>query len=260
MLGLTYENASITTPDNKTLHAWWILPHPDADTRALPAIVLWHGMHKSRYVFLPLVQPLVAHGYPVLLPDHRAHGDSEGAYATFGRLERSDVALWLDWLQQRTNGKVGFFGISYGGIISLRTAPHEPRITAVVAQSPYSSLDHMVRYAAAQISSALARIYHVPLRMLIKTRIGVDMREVDLIAAARQIRQPLLIVAGTEDLEVPIADSRRVAQANPAAEWLEIPGAGHNNMPKVNPELYWGTIIGFFDRTLGFAQLLKKNN
>jgi pimeloyl-ACP methyl ester carboxylesterase len=110
----------------------------------------------------------------------------------------------------------------------------------------------MVRYAAAQISSLLARVYHVPLRVLIKARIGVDMREVDLVAAIQQIQQPILIVAGTDDLEVPIDDSRRVAQANPRAEWLEIPGAGHNNMPKVNAELYWGTIIGFFDRTLEF--------
>ena len=43
-------------------------------------------------------------GWPILMPDMRAHGKSEGNIS-FGIRERHDVRTWLEYLEQRFEKK-----------------------------------------------------------------------------------------------------------------------------------------------------------
>jgi 3-oxoadipate enol-lactonase len=52
-------------------------------------------------------------------------------------------------------------------------------------------------------------------------------RDFDCSEALGDIRNPMLIVAGTEDILVPPANSRFLATNLPVSELIEIPGAGH---------------------------------
>jgi pimeloyl-ACP methyl ester carboxylesterase len=45
-----------------------------------------------------------------------------------------------------------------------------------------------------------------------------------------EIRPPLVVVHGTADRNVPIAQARRLAQTAPSAHLIEVPGAGHELM------------------------------
>ncbi|HEX4604916.1 MAG TPA: CocE/NonD family hydrolase [Candidatus Angelobacter sp.] len=43
-------------------------------------------------------QLLLSHGYAVLLPDARRHGESGGELATYGLQEADDIHRWVSWL------------------------------------------------------------------------------------------------------------------------------------------------------------------
>jgi 3-oxoadipate enol-lactonase len=62
-----------------------------------------------------------------------------------------------------------------------------------------------------------------------------------------RIRQPALVLHGSEDLIVPAANGRRLAERLPNAEYREYPGRGHN-LPLEIPETFAEAVAGFLDR------------
>ena len=84
----------ITARDGIALRAWFFTP-PTPNGNAL---LILHGIADSRASQAGLAGMFLEHGYTVLVPDSRAHGDSGGALATHGLLEADDVHRWVSWL------------------------------------------------------------------------------------------------------------------------------------------------------------------
>lgn len=59
-------------------------------------VILLHGQAANRANMLGNADLLLRHGYAVLLPDARAHGESGGPIATYGVVEASDVRRWYE--------------------------------------------------------------------------------------------------------------------------------------------------------------------
>jgi uncharacterized protein len=69
------------------------------------------------------------HGYPCVLVDFRGTGNSSGATrAAFDAAESDDGIAAIEWASKQPwcSGQVGMWGMSYGGIITLRTASRQP--------------------------------------------------------------------------------------------------------------------------------------
>jgi fermentation-respiration switch protein FrsA (DUF1100 family) len=83
---------------------------------------------------------LLANGYGVLMPDSRAHGQSGGALATYGLLEKDDIQRWIRWVQEHQHpGCVFGFGESMGAALVLQAIVSKPGFCAVAAESPFAS-------------------------------------------------------------------------------------------------------------------------
>src|SRR5271157_463508 len=65
---------AVTAGDGVTLRAWSIRPRAGNGD----AVILLHGVADNRAGMLGNADMLLGHGYAVLLPDARAHGDSGG--------------------------------------------------------------------------------------------------------------------------------------------------------------------------------------
>src|ERR1700753_2198981 len=81
------QNISITAADGAMLKAWFIHPHQYNGN----AVVLLHGITDNREGVAGYGDLLLAHGYAVLLPDARRHGESGGELATYGLKESDDI-------------------------------------------------------------------------------------------------------------------------------------------------------------------------
>ncbi len=78
-----------------------------------------------------------ARGYACVLVDFRGTGSSDGMQrAAFDRDEAEDALTTIDWAasQRWCNGSVGMWGISYGSIMTMRTAARNPpHLKAILA-------------------------------------------------------------------------------------------------------------------------------
>ncbi|MDA9009325.1 CocE/NonD family hydrolase [Alphaproteobacteria bacterium] len=70
-----------------------------------------------------------ARGYACVRPDMRGHGDSEGIMQDeYLPREQQDAVEVIEWISRQDwcSGSVGMMGLSWGGIVSLQTATHQP--------------------------------------------------------------------------------------------------------------------------------------
>ncbi len=245
-LGLTYERWEIPSFDGTRLVGWWL----EGPQSACPTVVLLHGMHMSRALFIGPAKELRDRGFHVFLPDLRAHGESEGKGCTFGDVESRDLSAMLDCIQEKKGVETfGLWGISLGSIIGLRSVAREPRVRAFVAQSPYTKLTAIIVSHMRRVSRLLPMFLLSGVKARLKAVSGVDADKVDLVAAAAQIEIPLLFVAGENDDEVPVSETEavmRAARRSPDVQMLVVKNAGHNNIHKLGGEEFWKTITDFF--------------
>ncbi len=107
-------------------------------------VFLLHGLGDSKeyfpYEFYSFI--MAGQGYRVILVDSRGHGRSTGDRLTFGFRESRGLVQVLDELQRQglIVGSVGVLGISYGASTAICWAAIDPRVRAVVALEPFSSL------------------------------------------------------------------------------------------------------------------------
>ncbi len=240
---------ALRAADNAVLRAWWFVPR----TNARGTVIVLHGQADNRAAMLGLAELLLRERYRVLAADARAHGASGGALATYGVLEHADLRAWADWAQRQFPDECVFgAGASMGAANLIQTLPDVP-FCAAVADSPFADLPSLI---VARIGARL----HLP-RALHLTVAGpiawtalayarlmhdVTLRNASPIARFAGARVPVLIIHGTADREVPDANARALAAANPGfvTLWL-VPGAAHTQAWEAAPREYPARVLAF---------------
>ena len=101
-----------------------------------------------------------------LLPDARAHGQSQGKYIGYGWPERYDVRKWSKKLiaHNGQDSQIVIFGVSMGGATTMMTSRiHLPRqVKAFVEDCGYDSLNAELNYEAGNLYN-IPRVIRAPL-------------------------------------------------------------------------------------------------
>lgn len=131
------ENLFIVLADGTRLAARLWLP-VDADEHPVPALLEYLPYRKrdGTVVRDALTHPYLAgHGYACVRVDMRGNGDSDGLMADeYTQQELDDALEVIAWLaaQPWCSGKVGMFGISWGGFNALQVAALRPPALAAI--------------------------------------------------------------------------------------------------------------------------------
>jgi fermentation-respiration switch protein FrsA (DUF1100 family) len=212
--------------------------------------LLLHPLRGNRDAMVTRARFLYRAGYTVLLVDLPAHGESGGDRITFGARESDGARAALSYLRRAASGeRVGVLGASLGGA-SLLLGTGEPVANgaeAVVLEAVYPTIGEAVadrlRIRLGALGPALASLLTVQLR----PQIGVGAGELRPIDRVRQLRVPLLVVAGEADRHTTLAESERLfaAAPGPKALWV-VPGAPHGDLYASAPAEYERRILAFF--------------
>jgi len=89
-----FQEVSIQATDSVVLKGWYVR---QIDFNG-NTVVLSHGITDNREGVAGYARLFLNHGYAVLLPDTRAHGESGGELATYGVKEADDLHQWVSWL------------------------------------------------------------------------------------------------------------------------------------------------------------------
>lgn len=201
----------------------------------LPLVLLPHGgpIARDTWRFDFLVQFLASRGYAVLQPNFRGssgYGDDwfHAAHQDWGGLTYSDVTDAAKWAIAQGIAdpqRVCVVGWSFGGYAALLSAVRDGALYRCAASiAGVTELGKLLwserRFVGVQIA---------------REQIGRDPEKLKADSPARHARAasvPVLLVHGTRDVQVPVAQSREMVSALKRAdkphEYLELAGAGHS--------------------------------
>ncbi len=258
--GLSAETVSLRTGDGVPLRAWWL---PSVGP-ARGSIVIAHGVDHTRQVMLRRAAFLVRGGYNVLTPDLRGHGESGGDLVSPGILEVGDVLAAEQFARAREpDAPVAVLGISYGAVAALLAAGRSTGFAAVIADGAFPTgravyhriLGHYAHdrntpfwlRAASAVASAPGVLRAISLVYYARTGVDLGPDFGSLVTDAPQVRAPVLMISGSDDWMVPLADARRLQAAlrNTKATLVIIPLGQHDTTYQTAPAIYEAAVLSF---------------
>lgn len=203
-----------------------------------PAVLLLHGLGGKKEDMKPAAVVLASRGFSVLSIDAAGHGsrpmidgkpvsqlDIEGMHHLAGETV-VDLRRAVDWLQTRPEvdkEKIGYLGVSMGGILGGVFVGEEPRIKAAVLWAAGGNWGTLIATTTHPFAAAFRKNGTVD-----PAKVEAVMSDVDpLTTIGKFAPRPLLFLNGDHDTVVPSACSEALyaAAANPK-ERILLPG-GH---------------------------------
>ncbi|MGB8253742.1 MAG: alpha/beta fold hydrolase [Anaerolineaceae bacterium] len=251
-LSLNYESVSFQTSDGITLRGWFF----PSDTPQSPAILYAPSTANDQRSGLSLVKPFHKAGYSVLLFSYRGYGQSDGDPLGFsyGARESLDVDAAASYLHNTQGAPaIGAIGHSAGAVAIVLSAARNLQINAVVAASPYTSVEEIW-------NTNRPKVMPTPVFDLVmqtsELRKGFDRSQVRPVDVIGQIApRPILIMHGMKDRRITEEQVLAlVSQAGEPKEMWWMGGLTHSEVRSIGIENNIGEIIQFFNRAMDSSQ------
>ncbi len=216
-------------------------------------IILSHGYKMNCSEMIPIAALLAKHGYGVLLPDLRSHGRSDGNQISFGGHEWRDLEAAVNFLVQKNpRDTICLFGNSMGGALGIVYAARDPRIAAVIAQSPYASVAHSINKGVSKFSGLPPFPFAPLIHYLAQRRLHIDTAKVAPINTIAAISpRPIMLMMGGQDQTVEADGIFALHQA--AGEncelWFESE-LDHVEFYQCKPEEFEQRVVAFYNQAL----------
>jgi uncharacterized protein len=269
-IGAALENFDVAAPDGALLRGWIVRPGGNAlGARAAPEnapragepqqsaprgwVLLFHGIGDNRAGMMGHALYLLGANFAVVMMDSRAHGTSGGATATYGALECGDERAIVDALRRRYPvPHLYALGVSMGAGIALQCAAADPRIEAVVAEAPFSSLreasyDYASLHHGPWLGRTLLRPAVIAGVLAMEREGGFDADAVSPERAVAERVFPILLIADGRDHTLPPRHVEYIYRNAIGAKqmWL-ISSATHSAGLGAKPEEYPRRVVEFF--------------
>ena len=209
--------------------------HPDATTTA----IILHGFYSSRQSgnVIAALDSFAAMGLSAIAPDLYGRGDSDGAFGDLTLAKGVDtVSAIIKQIKQRDSTQtIVLTGGSFGGLIALHAAAQLPDIALLILRAPVSNWRAVWRDWVTPDEMAAwdqTGVHHGHLpdgRAVTFGRAFYDeiMRDNIYTDVAPSLTVPTLIVHGTADETVPLAQSEMLHSVIADSTTITIPGADH---------------------------------
>lgn len=247
---LDKEEWSIESIDGLTLKATYLNLHPDSQK----IVILAHGLGHAREQMIPWAKIFDSLGFNVLMPDARAHGDSDGSVIGYGWLDRQDYKRWLTALIQKKgdNIKVALLGISMGaaGVMATSTQDLPSNVKLIIEDSGFQSLSKESYFR-------MKNKYHLQVGKFLMKIInyygshfaGYSYYDGNLVQELRKNNIPLLMIHGGKDETVPLRDVYALFNADKGDKQLYIDeDAQHISSIRQSPDKYREVVTNFVNK------------
>jgi len=259
-LGLDSEDVTLALPGGPA--PAWLVRAPNA----LPTwAVMVHGRGATRSEGLRAVAAAHRLGMDSLLISYRNDGDApaapDGRYG-LGVTEWADVEAAIDFAVAHGAKDVVLFGFSMGGAISLQAADlarNRKRILAMVLDAPVIDWVNVLAHQAQlnRIPDYVGRYGQFMLSHPLGRRITglaapVNLKSMDWVGRAVELRTPTLILHSIDDDFVPYEPTAELAKRNPEMVTFEpFSKARHTKEWNVDPDRWENVVESWLRPRLG---------
>lgn len=248
-LNLAYENIEARALDSAILKAWYI---PSDNEQNFIVLVL-HDLNESRISCISLAKALQSRNLDVCLMDLRAHGSSGGSEFSPGPMAVNDVRVIIDKLfQEYYVEQLAIMGIGTGAAIAVQTAVLDDRVSAIVLQSPFRALDKYVERRYRGKWGILNPVYSFITNKRLKKQLGYSPEKLNLRDICEYVFIPTLVIAGSNDTEIPYLESQSVVQASGSdmKNFITIKDAKHDEIEEKGGATYYDAISFFLHKAV----------
>ncbi len=234
--------------DGLELNAY-VLEAPQKSTKVFIAM---HGFRNQNFADISGWSIMMhQQGYNVIMPDQRAHGESEGKYTCYGTKEKYDCRQWIDFAIKRYGDdcEIILGGVSMGCSTILMTLGFDdlpPQIKGCIADCGFTSPHDIFTYL-------FKNSIHLPLAVFngfswyTERKKILNLNASSTIEVLKKTDIPILFVHGTCDKLVPIEMTKiNYEVCHSRKELLIIEGAPHASSYIYNPELCKQKALSFF--------------
>lgn len=169
------------------------------------SVVLFHSENSSAALdFSAEFKMYRKMNYNILLPDQRAHAESEGKYSTMGIMESFDLVSWCRWLEMcfGTESEIVIHGISMGAFAAIAAAANSEmpqNVKYIIADSAYPLIRDFINAKAKNELSFLAKPVSAFMNIFYKNHVGFDMRDFSLYTVSKSVKIPVLFIHPEKD-------------------------------------------------------------
>ena len=221
-----FKTIYLRTKDNLKLEAWLInVPN------AKGTVALFHGHGGKKSGVLKEAYAFQKMGYNTLLPDFRAHGNSEGNTCTIGYKEAEDVKIAYDYLKQHGEKNIILWGISLGAA-TITKAINDYGITPqkIILEMPFGSLS-----AAVEGRVKIMGLPVQPLSMMLTFWGGIENGfwafNLKPSEYAKKIQCPVLLQHGSNDPRVTVTETKEIFDnITSQKKWVEYSNSAHESL------------------------------
>ena len=250
---LNPEDLSLTDPMGNELKAWFV-PKPESKT----FVICVHGYKCNGpdecSHLLPFYNETL--GFNYLLPDHAAHGRSEGKRIGFGAYESENLLLWVKYLIDRFGDdiEIVLHGISMGATTVMLANDSNPpeQVKAIIEDCGFTSAEDILNNTMKNKLGIPCPHIAKAIILICRLFFGYDMRKADCVARMNESKNPILFVHGTADPTVPFAMGEKLYNACNVVEKdkLFVEGAIHAYCYYDAKEEYDSKMIEFLGKYL----------
>ena len=243
-----HEQIEITAKDGITLVGHWFCPE-----NAKRIIIAMHGWRSTWSQDFGMIAPFwFENDCAVLFADQRGQGNSGGDYMGFGLLERYDCLDWINWVNERTEGKLPIYlgGVSMGATTILMTAGFDlpENVRGIVADCAFTSPHAIWKHVVESNFHLPYGLYSRAAKDLCRRRIQVESDSYSTQEALQKCSVPVLFIHGTDDHFVPIEMTYENYKACVSESRLfVVPGAEHGMSYLVNKDGYENAVKQFWN-------------
>lgn len=193
----------------------WFYPAPVADA---PYVVAFHGNNETIGDAFTQARDgffYATLGFNLLTFDYRGTGFSDGAISL--AKTRADALAIVDLAMKKAAGRPLYVvGWSLGSVFASHVAASRPTIAGLVLLDPMAAAD--------ALPADITRALHRPVEVADSVKQGIRNAE-----ELRRYRGPLLVVHGTADEVIPIAEGRAdfTAAGSTDKTFVPVQGKGH---------------------------------
>ncbi len=192
------EPFEVTTFDNLQLKGTYF----QVSDSSTCAIIMAHGWGSTWLGMIKYIPAFDSCNCDYVFYDHRAHGASDGEYATGGMYESRDLLAITDWVNSEkgfADQQIGWVGSSWGAATSIMAGADPRSVAFIVADAPFKDWYSAVFERGIREYGAHVKVLAPGVIQAVNMRADINFYNASPIDAIGEVNEPLLLMHSKGD-------------------------------------------------------------